>query len=78
MTPLVIQWNCAACKDIVTANFDTRAKEMAAAEINAEDTGFKGPKCFRATLGGFKCSRATATVCTQCLDWTEKPLAVSV
>ena len=44
MTQLVIQWNCAACKEIVTANLDTRAKEMAAAEIKAKDTGFKAFK----------------------------------
>ena len=42
MTPLVIQWDCDYCLQIVTAELDTRAQEMAADEIQAEDTGVKG------------------------------------
>ena len=42
MTPLVIQWDCDYCLQIVTAELDTRAQEMAADEIQAKDTGFKG------------------------------------
>ena len=65
---------------IVTAELDTRAQEMAADEIQAKDTGFKGfngpkgSKCFRATLGGFKCSRARARVCAQCLKCIPNPM----
>ena len=66
MTPLMFRWYCDYCLQIVTAELDTRAQEMAADDIQAEDTGVKGfngpkgSKCFRATLDGFKCSRARA------------------
>ena len=82
MTPLVIQWNCAACKEIVTAELDTIAKQMATDELKAREkaftgvaegfkgNGFKGLKCFRATRGGYD----NAAMCSQCLDWIEQPV----
>ena len=78
MMPQVIQWNCAACLQIVTAELDTIAKQMVADELMAKGKGFKGFKgkgfkgfkCFRATPGGYD----NATMCTQCLDRIEQPL----
>ena len=67
MTPQVIQWNCAACLRIVTAELDTVAKQMATDELMAKGKGFKGFKG-----KGFKGCK-----CTQCLDWIHYPLVVN-
>ena len=42
MTPQVIQWNCAACKEVVTAEHDIIAKQMATDELQARAKAFTG------------------------------------
>ena len=85
MTPQVIQWNCAVCKEVVTAEHDIIAKQMATDELQARGKAFtglaegfkgKGPegfKCFSATRGGYD----NAAMCSQCLEWIERPLVVN-
>ena len=80
MTPQVVQWNCAACKEVVTAEHDIIAKQMATDELEARGKastglteGVKGLKCFRATRGGYD----NAAMCSQCLEWIEQPVVAN-